>query len=343
MANSFSWSWTTKAGPKAGQTFSVPTIPISCKKDDHKAIHWTVFLFHSFKTHLHPEAMNPETGRVLPSFVRIYQNNMLLHFRSQIWLKTPQPTSKDPSPPQPPSSHPTPSHANTDNAGFDACHEIAELWAEIAELRSQLRSITQPHEAFSSPTSPITAPMMLPPPHQSSPTSSISTTHSQTAAPNLPWLQEVLDNPRCPTFLHIIDSGMKIILHNTMLENVQQTALILQPKSIPLYLGFDSNGGLIASTQSDYDTVIISLSVSSPTKLPKSSVIKAWRRKPYPQRSNSLPPFFSDTIHYWMKRKIRVCRQHVNTVWPATLHPHTYHFFLHPTHWRSGYMSTVIT
>ena len=79
-ANPFSWSWTTKAGPKAGQTFLVPTIPISCKKDDHKAIHWTVSLFHSFKTHLHPEAMNPETGRVLPSFVRIYQNNMLLHF-----------------------------------------------------------------------------------------------------------------------------------------------------------------------------------------------------------------------------------------------------------------------
>ena len=52
MANPFSWSWTTKAGPKAGQTFSVPTIPISCKKDDHKAIHWTVSLFHSFKTHL---------------------------------------------------------------------------------------------------------------------------------------------------------------------------------------------------------------------------------------------------------------------------------------------------
>ena len=167
MANPFSWSWTTKAGPKVGQTFSVPTIPISCKKDDHKAIHWTVSLFHSFKIHLHPEAMNLETGRVLSSFVRIYQNNMLLHFRSQIRLKIPQSTSKDPSPPQPPSSHPMPSHTNMDNVGFDARHEIAELRAEIAELRSQLRSIIQPHKAFSSPTSPITAPTVLPPPHQS--------------------------------------------------------------------------------------------------------------------------------------------------------------------------------
>ena len=60
-----------------------------------------------------------------------------------------------------------------------------------------------------------------------------------------------------------------------MPEDVQQTALILHSKSIPLYLGFDSNGDLIASTQSDYDTVVISLSVSSPTKLPKSSVIMA--------------------------------------------------------------------
>ena len=190
-ANPFSWSWTTKAGPKAGQTFSVPTIPISCKKDDHKAIHWTVSLFHSFKTHLHPEAMNPETGRVLSSFVRIYQNNMLLHFRSQIQLKIPQPTTKDLSPPQPPPSHPTPSHANTDNVGFDAHSEIAELQVEIAELRSQLRSITQPHKAYSPPASPTTAPTVLPPPRHSSPTSSISTTHSRTAAPNLPWLQVV--------------------------------------------------------------------------------------------------------------------------------------------------------
>ena len=225
--------------------------------------------------HLHPEAMNPETGRVLSSFVRIYQNNMLLHFRSQTRLKTPQPTTKDSSPPQPPSSHPMPSHANTDNVGFDARREIAELRAEIAELRSQLRSITQPHKAFSPPASPTTTSTVLPPPCQSSPTSSISTTHSRTAAPNLPWLQEVLDNPRCPTFLHAIDSGMKIILHKTMPEDVQQTALILHSKSIPLYLGLDSNGDLIASTQSDYDTVVISLSVSSPTKLPKSSVIMA--------------------------------------------------------------------
>ena len=74
-------------------------------------------------------------------------------------------------------------------------------------------------------------------------------------------------------FLHIIDSGMKIILHKMMPEDIQQTALILYPKCEPLYIGFDSNRDLITSTQSDYDTVVISLSVSSPTKLPKSSGI----------------------------------------------------------------------
>ena len=67
MANSFSWSWTTKAGPKVGQTFSVPTIPISCKKDDHKAILYIGPYLYS--THLKPTSTSRQwTWKLAESF-----------------------------------------------------------------------------------------------------------------------------------------------------------------------------------------------------------------------------------------------------------------------------------
>jgi len=82
-AHPYFWSWTTKAGPNAGKSFAVPTVPTSCPKDSPKATQWVVSIFHAFKAQLAPQALDPETGRVLPSYVKIYQNNMLMHLRAQ--------------------------------------------------------------------------------------------------------------------------------------------------------------------------------------------------------------------------------------------------------------------
>ena len=82
----FTWSWTTKASPNIGKTFSVPTISIACNKDASWAVQWMVSLFQSFKSHLDPEALDPEMGQVLPAFVKLYQSNMLLHFHSQLTI-----------------------------------------------------------------------------------------------------------------------------------------------------------------------------------------------------------------------------------------------------------------
>lgn len=86
----FSWSWTTKAELHKGKIFSVPTIPIACRKDAPKVLCWTVSLFHSFKSHLNTEALDVETGKVLPPIVRLYQSYILLHFCSQL-KSTPPP------------------------------------------------------------------------------------------------------------------------------------------------------------------------------------------------------------------------------------------------------------
>ncbi|KAF8546139.1 hypothetical protein OG21DRAFT_1528025 [Imleria badia] len=54
----FKWSWTTKAGPNIGKSFSVPTIPILCGNGATKSLCWTVSLFHSFKSNLNSDVFN---------------------------------------------------------------------------------------------------------------------------------------------------------------------------------------------------------------------------------------------------------------------------------------------
>ena len=82
--NPFQWSWTTKAGPRAGKSFLVPTVPISCPKDSPKAIHWILSIFHAFKLQLAPQVLDPGTGRVLPAYIKLYQSNMLMHLCAQL-------------------------------------------------------------------------------------------------------------------------------------------------------------------------------------------------------------------------------------------------------------------
>ena len=73
------WTWTTRAG----KSFNVPSVPTACSRDSPKVIQWIISIFHAFKAQLVPQAISQETGRVLPDYVKLYQNNMLMHFRSQ--------------------------------------------------------------------------------------------------------------------------------------------------------------------------------------------------------------------------------------------------------------------
>ena len=120
------WTWTTRAGPRASKSFNVPSVPTTCSRDSLKVIQWIVSIFHAFKAQLVPQAISQETGRVLPDYVKLYQNNMLMHFRSQQAQSraTPKPTPSQtnrPSSSQPPSQSPQ---------GLT----IAELLSKIEEL-----------------------------------------------------------------------------------------------------------------------------------------------------------------------------------------------------------------
>ena len=98
------WSWTVKAGPNAGKSFHVPTVPTSCGKDSPQAVQWLVSAFHTFKAQLTPKAIDSKTGQVLPAYVKVYQNNMLLHLAQQQAIAPPAkatPPSKSTAPPRP--------------------------------------------------------------------------------------------------------------------------------------------------------------------------------------------------------------------------------------------------
>ncbi|KIM55255.1 hypothetical protein SCLCIDRAFT_30499 [Scleroderma citrinum Foug A] len=250
------WSWTTKAGPRAGKTFTVPTVPTACSKGSPKAVHWIVSIFHAFKTQLAPAALNPETGRVLPDYVKLYQNNMLVHLRSQQARirARPHPPTKSKAP----ASTPPPSAPSA---------ELVSLKAEIAALRAEFEEFKQSYEnssleaSSSPPRSPRTAPTVVPPqpPSPSTTASSLSMTQECTSHPQHRWLQPVLDHPSCPALFHHIDSSMVPIYVFAMPDDVQRVLMVYTNARGPRYLGFDSNGDLYVSGHAPADLVITSI------------------------------------------------------------------------------------
>ncbi|KAI5988434.1 hypothetical protein EDD15DRAFT_2531759 [Pisolithus albus] len=144
------WTWSVKAGPNKGKTFQVPTVPIACDKTASKAVQWIVAVFHSFKAHLNPIAIAADTGRVQPAWLRLYQNNLYIHFCNQ--LKARPSRRKGVPPTKPASSPPNPAPTGPE---ADATHlhvhpletEVKALRAEIWSLKDKLYNYISTHEA----------------------------------------------------------------------------------------------------------------------------------------------------------------------------------------------------
>ncbi|KAI6046331.1 hypothetical protein EDC04DRAFT_2598140 [Pisolithus marmoratus] len=141
------WTWTTKGGPNKDRSFQVPTIPITCDKVAPRAIHWVVAVFHSFKAHLNPIAIDGESGKVKSGWLRLYQNNLYVHLRGQMKETTApkraHPMTPKPSPTTPPSAHPKPAPPQ----GNLLETELSKLRQEIADLRDKFTNYITSHEA----------------------------------------------------------------------------------------------------------------------------------------------------------------------------------------------------
>ena len=271
------WTWTTRAGPRAGKSFQVPSIPTACSRDSPRAIQWIVSIFHAFKAQLVPQALGQETGRVLPGYVKLYQNNMLVHVRSQ---QAQLRAKSKPAPSQtmrPSPGYPTPPQSSV-------MPTIADLLSQIEALRKDFENFKLTHEASSSeaPTSPASSPQAAPtvlpndPPSPPSSTSSMSIVEESTAHPNHPWLQPIIDHKHSPVFIHRIDSSMAPIYSHAMPDDVQQVLAVGYPKASPRYLGVDSNGDLRVSAQcpSDLVCMFINFTEDDPQPPPVPSIFR---------------------------------------------------------------------
>ncbi|KAI6043306.1 hypothetical protein EDC04DRAFT_2600197 [Pisolithus marmoratus] len=107
------WTWVTKDGPNKGKSFQVPTTPITCDKTAPKAVRWMVAVFHSYKAHLNPVAIDSDNGRVKQGWLWLYQNNI--------------------------------APSTTTNPSLE--HMLAELQKELADLREKFTNYISSHEA----------------------------------------------------------------------------------------------------------------------------------------------------------------------------------------------------
>ena len=221
-----------------------------------------------------PQAISQETGQVLPGYVKLYQNNMLVHLRSQqAQLRA---RSKPPPPPTvaPLQGHPPPKST----PGLT----IADLLSQIEALRVDFENFKRKHEASSSEASPSllsspqVAPTVLPndPPSPPSSTSSMSMVEESKSHPNHQWLQPILDHRHSPAFIKRIDSSMVPLYSYAMPDDVQQIMAVAYPKASPRYLGVDFNGDLRVSAQcsSEFVTMFITLTESDPQPPPVPSI-----------------------------------------------------------------------
>ena len=252
------WSWTIKAGPNAGKSFSVPTVPTTCSKDSPGAVQWLVSTFHAFKAILTPMAFDKKTRQVLPAYVKLFQNNMLIHLvqqsRSQMGPPPPTKSKAPPGPPLPPSAPRV---------------EIATLRSELAALQAEFEEFKSLYESSSSkgssPPSIASAPhaaSTVVPAHPPSPStvSTMSIVQERTTQPQHTWIQPILDHLHCPAFLHHVDSSMVPSHSHAMPDNVYQTIVVMYPKGSPRQLGFDSNGDLCVAGSSPASSMVVCIS-----------------------------------------------------------------------------------
>ena len=119
-----------------------------------------------------PQALSQEPGQVLPDYVKVYQNNILVHVRSQ--QAQHQPRVKPSSP------HPERPQLGPSSIQLALGPTIADLLSQIEELQADFEKFKHTHKVSSSEesslpsSSPQAAPTILPndlpsPPHPPSP------------------------------------------------------------------------------------------------------------------------------------------------------------------------------
>ncbi|KAI6015707.1 hypothetical protein EDC04DRAFT_2903578 [Pisolithus marmoratus] len=267
------WTWVTKDGPNKGKSFQVPTTPITCDKTVPRAIHWMVAVFHSYKAHLNPVAIDSDTGRVKQGWLQLYQNNMYVHLQGQLKAhalpkRALPPTTKPPPTPLPTCPKPGSTPLTTTNPSLE--HVLAELQKELSDLQEKFTNYISSHEAGCSCNN-----------HSSTESSDSendhddddqsnthSTPHLYTTSsdgtripnPNPPtWLVTAVASPNIPpVFQGEIYSPNWLSNDPLPRETISAIKLIFEGTS-PLYLGLLRDQSLVLATSAHHEAVDVTL------------------------------------------------------------------------------------
>ena len=286
------WSWTTKAGPKASMSFKIPTVPTSCGKGSHQAIQWIVSIFHTFKSQLAPSPLDIDTGRVLPAYVKLYQSNMLVHLHTQQAVQAKSPPTPHLQPTRP---------TQTPTQSFNAI--IADLQAEISSLRSDLEaskctctaSTRSSTPTKPSPSSPITCWSLTPTPPSPPPLEPMVPAHLPYSGPA--WLEWILDNLHCPPHIQTLMLTTVPLLQHSLSDDVSQVLQVNYERAPSRYLGVAPDGNLYMTNAPSAQQASHMLEMPIIAHIPphiwstvENSVLRCWPLTPpsfFPHTSSS--------------------------------------------------------
>ncbi|KAI6043172.1 hypothetical protein EDC04DRAFT_2891183 [Pisolithus marmoratus] len=263
-ANPPVWTWSIKDRPNKGKSFQVPTIPVASSKLAPKAVQWIAAVFHLFKAHLSPIAIDTETGRIHQAWLCLYQNNMYIHLQAQLKVSHKVSTQH--------SSPPPPTKGNTSvpvDGPSPFSNVIAELRAKIALLHKKLYNLAVPHKACclrhsNPPPSPplgvipkegSTNPTPSPPPP---PFLLLKASQNGIAPdPHLPsWLTTALSIEDIPSaFKGTLYSPSSVTLSTTLPQGTVSTIKLAFEGSTPFYLGILPRGFLEVAPMADCSLV----------------------------------------------------------------------------------------
>ncbi|KAI5981239.1 hypothetical protein EDD15DRAFT_2380030 [Pisolithus albus] len=243
--SSRTWTWVTKDGRNKGKSFQVPTTPVACAKNAPRAVRWMVAVFHSFKAHLNPIAIDADSGRVHQGWLHLYQSNMYLHLQTQIKALQPRHPPIPPNPPNP-TAHPPP--------------EILCLSYErrfIPYVRSStITSSPTRHAALVAATNHLMPPRRLTPSKGLTPPS---------PSPPAFTLVEAGPDGREDRRMHLT---MPAPLSTSLPEPVLEAIKLRFVGSPPFYLGISRLGALAVATTADRSLVSTILNFPSDPSVP---------------------------------------------------------------------------
>ncbi|KAI5980468.1 hypothetical protein EDC04DRAFT_2917970 [Pisolithus marmoratus] len=257
------WTWVTKDSPNKGKSFQVPTTPITCDKTAPRAIHWMVMVFHSYKAHLNPVAIDSDTGRVKQG-----------PYIAQEGIPT-----QHKAPPTPLPACPKPGSAPLTTTNPSLEHVLVELRKELADLWEKFTNYISSHEACCSCNN-----------HSSTESSEAKDDHDdddqskshspptlyvtdsngvRTPDPNPPtWLATAVANPSIPPiFQGEIYSPDHLSNDPLPRETISAVKLIFEGAS-PLYLGLLKDRSLVLATTARHEAVDVTIKLPHDPSVP---------------------------------------------------------------------------